>query len=121
MSPAAFPRPIRPRQNVAVVSPRRQQRLAYLRYERTPKLFSEQRTLTSAYVPVNDKKGGILANGRQARDFRKTRPRDEFVYFVWEDEAPNDVRVTLDRLCRKVTRIGHSSSAVQMWVVPAGE
>jgi CRISPR-associated protein Csb2 len=84
-------------------------------------LFSEQRTLTSAYVPVNDKKGGILANGRQARDFRKTRPRDEFVYFVWEDEAPNDVRVTLDRLCRKVTRIGHSSSAVQMWVVPAGE
>jgi CRISPR-associated protein Csb2 len=82
---------------------------------------ADERTSINAYVPVNDKKGGVLANGRQARDFRKTRPRDEFVYFVWEDQAPNDVRDTLDSLCRKVTRIGHSSSAVHMWVVPAGE
>ncbi|MCG8449685.1 MAG: type I-U CRISPR-associated protein Csb2, partial [Pirellulales bacterium] len=40
----------------------------------------------------------------------------------WPKVSVDDAyRVALDRLCRKVTRIGHSSSLVRMWVADEGE
>ena len=69
------------------------------------------------YVPVNDKHGGIGRRARQARSFPTVRLDDEKVFLVWHTEAPSNIRTALDRLCSKVTRIGHSSSLVQMWLV----
>jgi CRISPR-associated protein Csb2 len=36
-------------------------------------------------------------------------------------DPPGEVRDALSRICAKVTRVGHSMSAVQMWVVPEGK
>ena len=72
------------------------------------------------YVPVNDQgtRDALLARSRQPRTFPKTRPDDESVYLTWPVEAPPDLRLVLDRLCIKVTRIGHSSSLAQVWLLP---
>lgn len=78
---------------------------------------SRPREALESYVPVNDKHGGILQRSRQARSFPTVRLFDDEVYLIWNLDAPDDVRRALDRLCTKVTRIGHSSSMVQMWVV----
>jgi len=80
---------------------------------------AELRSPVETYVPVNDKHGGIIGRSRQARSFATARPYRDSVFLVWHSEAPADVREGLSRLCTKVTRIGHSSSLVQMWV--AGE
>jgi CRISPR-associated protein Csb2 len=82
---------------------------------------ADERSIVRAYVPVNDDHGGILRRARQDRAFPRTRPREECVYFVWNGEPSMEIRAALERLCRKVTRIGHSSSAVQMWVVAEGQ
>lgn len=71
------------------------------------------------YVPVNDKLepgAGILLRSRQSRSFPTMRLDDPFVYLRWQADIPEDLRGALERLCRKVTRIGHSSSLVQMWL-----
>jgi CRISPR-associated protein Csb2 len=73
------------------------------------------------YVPVNDKHGGIVQRGRQPRAFPTVRLYDDKVFLVWDADAPDDIRRSLNALCSKVTRIGHSSSVVQMWVVDEGE
>ncbi|MEO8132094.1 MAG: type I-U CRISPR-associated protein Csb2, partial [Bryobacteraceae bacterium] len=65
----------------------------------------------------NDKHGGIVGRSRQSRSFLTMRPDRPFVYLVWECAVPKNVLDGLHRLCSKVTRIGHSSSLVQMWVV----
>jgi CRISPR-associated protein Csb2 len=41
---------------------------------------------------------------------------DPFVYLKWNSVIPENLQSGLERLCNKVTRIGHSSSLVQMWV-----
>src|ERR1019366_6082011 len=78
------------------------------------------RTSVRAYVPVNDGHGGIVNRTRQDRTFPRTRPHDDCVYLIWEEDPAPNIRVALESLCSKVTRVGHSSSAVQMWVVPEG-
>jgi CRISPR-associated protein Csb2 len=82
---------------------------------------ADERTTVRAYVPVNDDHGGILGRARQDRAFPRTRPREECAYFIWDGEPGAEIRLALERLCRKVTRIGHSSSAVQMWVAAEGQ
>jgi CRISPR-associated protein Csb2 len=77
---------------------------------------SEVRT----YVPVNDDHGGIIRRLRQDRAFQRTRPDEDCAYLIWRTKPPVETRALLGQLCRKVTRIGHSMSAVQMWVVPEG-
>jgi CRISPR-associated protein Csb2 len=74
------------------------------------------RSFVETYVPVNDKHGGIMARTRQSRSFPTTRPDRDSVYLIWNSEAPRHLRAALERLCSKVTRIGHSSSLAQMWV-----
>ena len=82
------------------------------------------------YVPINDSSAPVknkkalsnlqsvpIGRGRQPRTFPRVRPCEDTVFLVWPDAAPGEhQRRALDRLCEKVTRIGHSSSLVQMWV-----
>lgn len=102
--------------------------LEWLECQRTPpklrapefsrRRASRPREALETYVPVNDQGSAdaLLKRSRQARSFPTVRLFDEKVYMVWEEDAPDDIRRALDQLCTKVTRIGHSSSVVQMWL-----
>lgn len=78
------------------------------------------------YVPVNDKAGPDksvlqsapgLPRSRQARAFPAVWVGDEPVFCTWPDAHPDPAtRAALAAVCDKVTRIGHSSSLVQMWL-----
>jgi CRISPR-associated protein Csb2 len=81
----------------------------------------EARSNVRAYVPVNDENGNIVQRLRQERAFPKVWLEDDSVYLVWNSDPPENVRGALVQLCPKVTRIGHSSSLAQMWVVAQGE
>jgi len=78
---------------------------------------SSGRLPVETYVPVNDKHGGVAGRSRQPRSFPTVRINDERVFLIWKSDAPADIRDALDGLCSKVTRIGHSSSVVQMWLL----
>lgn len=96
---------------------------------------ADQREVVTHYVPVNDNgdpvKGGkvlmplqsvALGRDRQPRTFPRVRPHDDMVYLLWPDATPQKEHlIALERLCAKVTRIGHSSSLVQMWVAESGD
>jgi CRISPR-associated protein Csb2 len=84
---------------------------------------AEERSMIRAYVPVNDEgclNGGISGRPRQDRAFPRVRPHEDCVYFIWDASPTTATRAALDSLCGKVTRVGHSSSVVQMWVLPEG-
>ena len=82
----------------------------------------DERQVVTHFVPVNDELNPAssslpMLRRRQARGFPRVRPHDPVVYCAWEDIPANPLHwAALDRLCRKVTRIGHSSSLVRMWV-----
>ncbi len=82
---------------------------------------ADERSIVRAFVPVNDVHGGISQRPRQDRVFPRTRPHDDCVYLIWKAEPTTETRAALGRVCAKVTRVGHSMSAVQMWLVPEGE
>jgi CRISPR-associated protein Csb2 len=63
-----------------------------------------------------------LSRDRQSRTFARAFLDSDNVYLSWpEIDPPEGIRRALERLCTKVTRIGHSSSLVQMWVATAEE
>ena len=84
-----------------------------------------ERTMVTQYVPVNDKAGPSkaplqsaagLTRARQPRTFARAWLESEFVYLQWPAENATAERITaLDAVCQQVTRVGHSSSLVQMW------
>jgi CRISPR-associated protein Csb2 len=89
-----------------------------------------QRAVVTHYVPVNDKPGpskammqsAQLTRERQPRTFARAWLTDDVLYIVWPGAEPDDaVRNSLKTLCGKVSRIGHSTSLVQMWVASADE
>lgn len=95
-----------------------------------------ERTKTTAFVPVNDKAGPAastlqsvpaLARSKQPRTYPQVFVGDATCYLHWPYVAGLEVhREPLGRLCAKVTRLGHSSSLVWMWLEeakdePAGE
>lgn len=82
---------------------------------------ADERSLVRSYVPVNDEHGGIVRRSRQDRAFPRVRPHSDTVYLIWKEAPVPTVRDRLQAICHKVTRVGHSSSAVQMWVVPEGQ
>jgi CRISPR-associated protein Csb2 len=82
---------------------------------------AEERSLVRAYVPVNDEHDGILKRARQERSFPRIRPHEDCVYFIWNATPSPATRAALGTVCGKVTRVGHSSSAVQMWAVESGQ
>ena len=87
---------------------------------------ADERPAVETFVPVNDKPTGSgmlqsvtgLTRSRQPRMFPRVWPHDERVYLLWPDADASLAghRAALEQLCTKVTRIGHSSSLVQMWV-----
>lgn len=102
--------------------------LEWLEQQEAPSMFapdSEPRAVVTHFVPVNDKAGpskallqsAPLARDRQPRTFARAWLHDDTVWLVWSEiEVPPSTREALSLLCSKVTRIGHSSSLVQMWV-----
>jgi CRISPR-associated protein Csb2 len=89
-----------------------------------------QRSVVTHYVPVNDKAGpskailqsAPLTRDRQPRTFARAWLQHDTVFLAWPDVTVDDsVRAALAFLCAKVTRIGHSSSFVQMWLATQGE
>lgn len=102
---------------------------------------ASHRAVVGHFVPVNDRAiwkkdatnpdkkppqplqscTGIMRE-RQPRVFARAWLDDDTVYLQWPDlDPPEAYRKALSNLCSKVTRIGHSSSLVQMWVAEAGE
>lgn len=89
-----------------------------------------QRAIVKHYVPVNDKSGPSKAvlhalpitRDRQDRTFARAWLEEDTVYCLWPDlDPPEAHRQVLAQLCAKVTRIGHSSSLVQMWLADKEE
>ena len=76
-----------------------------------------ERAIYKAYVPVNDNHNGIVGRSRQERSFPKIWLEDDTAFLTWPKDPPDQIRGALASLCRKVTRIGHSASVVQMWLV----
>jgi CRISPR-associated protein Csb2 len=54
---------------------------------------------------------------RQVRTFPVVVPPQSHFRFVWREEPPAPVRQALGQLCRRVARLGHSSSLVRCAVV----
>lgn len=88
------------------------------------------RAVVTHYVPVIDKAGPSKAllqsvpvtRDRQPRTFARAWLEHDTVFLLWRDaEADASIRVALEELCGKVTRIGHPSSLVQMWVAAPDE
>ena len=50
--------------------------------------------------------------GKQGRFFPSVTPDNARVSFLWDGPVPDDVAEALDRLLRRVTRLGHPSSLV---------
>jgi len=84
------------------------------------------RTPVTVYVPVNDKvdpkattlqSAPTMPRSRQPRTFPRIWVGSESCAMHWPlVEGVDRHREALARLCRRVTRIGHSSSLVSMWV-----
>ncbi|MCS6798411.1 MAG: type I-U CRISPR-associated protein Csb2 [Myxococcota bacterium] len=78
-------------------------------------------TATSVMVPpfvgVGGKRGGSWTRQqgrpRQPRTFPVVRPEHSTFVFIWPDADPSAHRAALERLCDRVTRLGHSSSLVR--------
>jgi CRISPR-associated protein Csb2 len=89
-----------------------------------------QRAVVTHYVPVNDKAGpskailqsAPLTRERQPRTFARGWLEQDTAFLVWPDVNVDELmRASLEALCAKVTRIGHSSSLVQMWLASPEE
>lgn len=100
-----------------------------------------ERVVVTHYVPVNDepiwKKDPAkpkqkpppplqsapgIARVRNPRDFARAWLDNDHVYLQWPElDPPAHHRKALADLCAKVTRIGHSSSLVQMWLAEPRE
>jgi CRISPR-associated protein Csb2 len=85
--------------------------------------------VVTQFVPVNDKAGPAkspvhslsITRHRIDRTFARATLASDMVILQWPDvELPPPISSALGHLCAKVTRIGHSSSFVQMWVADTG-
>ncbi|REK26788.1 MAG: type I-U CRISPR-associated protein Cas5/Cas6 [Planctomycetota bacterium] len=90
-----------------------------------------ERSQVMLYVPVNDRTDASVAilqsapsltRSRQPRSMPRTWVGNATCYMHWPEAGDADAyRQGLKQLCSKVSRIGHSSSLVRMWVVEAEE
>ncbi len=90
-----------------------------------------ERTNVDVFVPINDSAGPsaailqsapTLTRDKQPRCFPRVYVGDDPCVLLWRDV--NDLEThqnALSQLCSKVTRIGHSSSMVSMWVATNDE
>lgn len=77
--------------------------------------------------PGTTKPGDAVAmlpeqRGKQGRFYPSVTPNEARVSFLWDVPAPADIADALDRLLRRVTRLGHSSSLVSCRLIanPSG-
>ncbi|HLG99667.1 MAG TPA: type I-U CRISPR-associated protein Csb2 [Bryobacteraceae bacterium] len=101
--------------------------LEWLEQQAAPQIKApeyNERAAVTQFVPVNDVAGPSTApvhsalgfsRKRQPREFAKAWIDDENVFLHWPEVDPGQHFSSLQRLCEKVTRIGHSASLVQMW------
>ena len=85
-----------------------------------------ERSTPDVYVPVNDRAGPSaatlqcvpsLTRSKQPRTFPRRHVGHEACCLHWpEADGMEHHREALHRACGKVTRIGHSSSMVRMWL-----
>lgn len=93
-----------------------------------------ERLLVTVAVPPNDKielwwkkdgkyrlagikQDGTIDRKPTTRTFPRVYVGNAPCYMLWpEADCTEEQRGSLDRLCAKVTRIGHSSSLVRMWI-----
>lgn len=54
---------------------------------------------------------------RQVRTFPVIIPERRTFAFIWKESPPDRLRMPLDELCKRVTRLGHSSSLVRCAIV----
>lgn len=54
---------------------------------------------------------------RQVRTFPVVFPGRSCFAFIWSEDVPADLRAALNRLCERVTSLGHSSSLVRCVIV----
>lgn len=85
-----------------------------------------RRQVLNVFVPVNDPSTKALATAiallpdrrtRQVRTFPVVVPARSQFAFIWPEKISDTLRAALDRLCARVTRLGHSSSLVRCAVV----
>lgn len=90
-----------------------------------------RRSVLDVYVTVNDvvmsfeakklKASDPLSTGiprtKQKRTFPVVVPNRSCFAFIWDEAPPERLRTTLDELCKRVTRLGHSSSLVRCVIV----
>lgn len=106
--------------------------LGWLESLDAPEVFAsdcKERPTVTSFVPVNDKpihnKKGMplqsapgITRDRQARTFARAWLENENVFLVWpHDNAAPEIAESIVKICGRVTRIGHSSSFVQVRVV----
>ena len=101
--------------------------LEWLEQEPAPEIGApdcDERAAVTQFVPVNDVAGPATApiqsasgfsRKRQPREFARAWVEDESVFLHWPEAEAGAHFDPLERLCAKVTRIGHSASLVQMW------
>jgi len=101
--------------------------LDWLEFQPPPALTAgpaDERSLVTHYVPVNDASGPAKATLQSAERLTRTRqPRvfpqawlaQDTAYLVWQSSATQEHAAALATLCGKVSRVGHSTTLVQMW------
>lgn len=77
------------------------------------------------FVGVGKKKHGKWTRQqgrtRQARTFPVVLPETPTFAFLWPNADPSPYRAALERLCARVTRLGHSSSLVRCTLARGGD
>ncbi len=97
--------------------------LRWLEAQPPPEILASaasRRDVVTVFVPVNDATDGLLPDERvrQPRTFPSVTPEIPRFALVWpEAELTDALRATLDRLCARVHRLGHSSSLVSLRVM----
>ena len=81
---------------------------------------AELRKPVTVFVPVNDSSRAdqLLAKSRsrQPRFFPASVPHNDKIHFVYQHLPPEEIWAALKEIAFEVTRIGHSSSLVQVWL-----
>ncbi len=98
--------------------------LEWLEQQPAPRLFASDaitRTPVTVFVPVNDstKTDQLFANARsrQPRYFPTSIPDFDELYYVWDGTIENEETAEgLKQIAFDVSRLGHSSSLVQVWI-----
>jgi len=89
--------------------------LEWLEAQPAPTIYAgshSTRKLVQVFVPVNDFRSVPEDRPRKPRTFPSASLSHPGVYFVWETEPPAGITAALDRILRRTSSLGHSSSLV---------